>query len=181
MKIKPSIPCNLLLLALALAALQVQAADKKVVPTISVAKTEATGIASWQPAMGAGLAQMLITELSGLPNFKVLESVALDDLRAERQLGESGEVSQAESVKKGQWKGADYTFKSTVTRFGNKENTYGGGGYGPRLPFVPGGGFSVTKTENEVQIDWRIVDNASREIVSGASGRAVGVEKGTGF
>src|SRR5207302_9117061 len=155
-----------------------QAADKAV-PTISVAKTEARSVAYWQPAMGDGLAQMLITELTGLHNFKVLESVALDDLRAERQLGESGEVSQAESVKKGQWKGADYTFKSTVTRFGNKENTYGGGGYGPRLPFVPGGGFSVTKTENEVQIDWRIIDNASREIV--VSGRADGIEKGSGF
>src|SRR5438876_4054118 len=107
-------------------------------PTISVAKTEATtGVAGWQPAMGQGLAEMIITELSRLTNFKVLESVALDDLRAERALGESGEVSQAESVKKGQWKGADYTFKSTVTRFGSKENTYGGGA-GPRLPF---GGF----------------------------------------
>src|SRR5207245_4908621 len=103
--------------------------------------------------------------------FKVLESVALDDLRAERALGDSGEVSQSESVKKGQWKGADYTFKSTVTRFGNKENNFGGGGFLPRLPFGVGG-FSVRKSENEVQIDWRIVDNASREVVQGAIGRA---------
>src|SRR5438105_5939187 len=88
-------------------------------PSISVAKTESTGVAYWQPAMGEGLAQMLITELSSLSNFKVLESVALNDLRAERALGASGEVSQAESVKKGEWKGADYTFKSTVTRFGS--------------------------------------------------------------
>jgi len=169
-----------LALSLALAALQSHASDAKVAPTISVAKTEATGVAYWQPAMGEGLAQMMITELGNLPNFKVLESVALDDLRAERALGDSGEVSQAESVKKGQWKGADYTFKSTVTRFGSKENNYGGGGFAPRLPFGVGG-FSVRKSENEVQIDWRIIDNASREIVSGATGRAVGVESGTGF
>jgi len=150
-------------------------------PTISVAKTEATtGVAGWQPAMGQGLAEMIITELSRLTNFKVLESVALDDLRAERALGESGEVSQAESVKKGQWKGADYTFKSTVTRFGSKENTYGGGA-GPRLPFGGFGGFAVRKSENEVQIDWRVIDNASREIVQGATGRAVGIETGSGF
>jgi curli biogenesis system outer membrane secretion channel CsgG len=161
-------------------ALQIQAAETKAAPTISVAKTESTGVAYWQPAMGSGLAQMLITELSQLPNFKVLESVALDDLRAERALGDSGEVAAAESVKKGQWKGADYTFKSTVTRFGSKENNFGGGGYAPKLPFGVGG-FSVKKSENEVQIDWRIIDNASREIVSGATGRAVGVETGTGF
>jgi curli biogenesis system outer membrane secretion channel CsgG len=171
---------SLLLASVTFSALQAQASDPKVVPTISVAKTEAKGVAYWQPAMGEGLAQMMITELGNLPNFKVLESVALDDLRAERALGESGEVSQAESVKKGQWKGADYTFKSTVTRFGSKENNYGGGGYVPKLPFGVGG-FSVKKSENEVQIDWRIIDNASREIVSGATGRAVGVESGTGF
>src|SRR6266700_2235291 len=170
-----------LLLSLTLAASLAHASDPKVAPTISVAKTEATGVAYWQPAMGEGLAQMMITELGNLPNFKVLESVALDDLRAERALGDSGEVSQAESVKKGQWKGADYTFKSTVTRFGSKENNYGGRGFGPPIPFVGGGGFAIRTSENEVQIDWRIIDNASREIVKGAAGRSVGVEKGTGF
>jgi curli biogenesis system outer membrane secretion channel CsgG len=170
-----------LLLALALAPFQGQAADNKV-PTISVAKTEASGVASWQPAMGEGLAQMIITEMANLSNFKVLESVALEDLRAERALGENGEVSQAESVKKGQWKGADYTFKSTVTRFGSKEQNFGGGGIPVPTPFGIGGGhFGVRKSENEVQIDWRIIDNATRELVQGATGRAVGVEKGSGF
>src|SRR5262252_5699980 len=119
--------CFVVLPALIFLASQSAAADKTP-PTISVAKTESTGVAYWQPAMGDGLAQMLITELSSLPNFKVLESVALNDLRAERALGESGEVGESEAVKKGQWKGADYTFKSTVTRFGSKENNYGGGG-----------------------------------------------------
>jgi len=169
-----------LALSLTFAALTVRAADQKMIPTISVAKTEASGVGYWQPAMGEGLAHMMITEFGNLPNFKVLESVALDDLRAERALGDSGEVSEAEAVKKGQWKGADYTFKSTVTRFGSKENNYGGGGFAPRLPFGVGG-FAVRKSENEVQIDWRIIDNASREIVSGAAGRAVGIETGTGF
>jgi curli biogenesis system outer membrane secretion channel CsgG len=181
MKHTVSVTYSYLLFVLAFAPAQSQGADSKV-PTISVAKTEASSVAGWQPAMGEGLAQMIITEMANLPNFKVLESVALDDLRAERALGESGEVAQSESVKKGQWKGADYTFKSTVTRFGSKDNTYGGGGIPVPTPFGIGGGhFSVKKTENEVQIDWRIIDNATREIVSGASGRAVGVEKGSGF
>lgn len=172
--------CAQLLLAAALVSWQAQAADKKP-PTIGVAKTEASGVASWQPAMGEGLAQMFITEFSSLPNFKVLETVALDDLRAERALGDNGEVAASESVKKGQWKGADYTFKSTVTRFGSKSQSYGGAGPVPTPFGIGGGGFGVKKTENEVQIDWRIIDNASREVVSGAAGRAVGVEKGSSF
>src|SRR5207253_1338383 len=59
-------------------------AKSGVMPTLSVAITEAVGVAGWQPAMGEGMAQMLITQLSSLPNFKVLESIALGDLRAER-------------------------------------------------------------------------------------------------
>ena len=181
MKIAVSLGCIPVLLAIALGSVQSQGADTRV-PTISVAKTEASSVAGWQPAMGEGLAQMIITEMANLPNFKVLESVALEDLRAERALGESGEVAQSESVKKGQWKGADYTFKSTVTRFGSKDSSFGGGGIPVPTPFGIGGGhFAVKKSENEVQIDWRIIDNTSREIVSGATGRAVGVEKGTGF
>jgi curli biogenesis system outer membrane secretion channel CsgG len=178
MKIKMFGAFSLFLLATTFTVLPVKAQSTSV-PTIVVAKTESTGVASWQPAMGDGLAQMLITELSRLPNFKVLESVALDDLRSERALGENGEVSASESVKKGQWKGADYTFKSTITRFGSKKESFGGGGWLP--PGVPGGfgAFSVSKSENEVQIDWRIIDNATREIV--AQDRADGIEKGTGF
>src|SRR4051812_43720329 len=83
-------------------ALNAVAADKKI-PTISVAPTKAQDVAYWQPTMGDGLAQMLVTEFNNLPNFKVLESLALDDLRAERELGEKGEVAADESVKKGQW------------------------------------------------------------------------------
>ena len=174
-----------MLLALALNVTSANAAEKKV-PTIVVAKTQGDRISYWQPAMGDGLAQMIITELNKLDNVKVLESVALEDLREERRLGENGEVAVGEAVKKGQWKGADYMFKSVVTRFGAKESNYGGSGGGIPIPgarrILPGfGGFSVNKSEHEVQIDWRIVDNASREVLKGASGSAVGVEKGGGF
>jgi curli biogenesis system outer membrane secretion channel CsgG len=170
---------------LPLATVPAASGAEKTVPTIVVAKTEPKGIGHWQPAMGEGLAQMLITELSKLENMKVLESVALEDLREERRLGENGEVSGAEAVKKGAWKGADYTFKSVVTEFGSKEANYGGGGRVP-VPgiggarFIPGG-FSVRKSENRVRIDWRIIDNTTREIVKGATGSAEGIESGTGF
>src|ERR1041385_3933181 len=157
---------------------QISAADKAV-PTVSVAPTKPKGIAYWQPAMGEGLGQMMLTKLSALSNIKVLESLALEDLRSERRLGESGEVSEAESVKKGAWKGADYTFVTEVTRFGSKENTYGGGGWVPGIPVV--GHVAIKKSQNEVQLVWRIVDNTTREIIPGASGEALGVDTGTGF
>lgn len=146
-------------------------------PTVSVARTESGGVAAWQPAMGDGLAQMMITELSKLPNMKVLESVALEDLREERRLGESGEVSEKESVKKGAWLGADYTLVTKVTRFGAKESKFGGGGIG--IPIPGGGRFKVGSSEHEVQIDWRLSDNTTRAIVK--ADRSVGLESGKSF
>lgn len=147
-------------------------------PTMSVARSESQ-LPEWQPAIGKGLADMMITELTKLPNIQVLESVALDDLREERALGEKGEVSEAESVKKGAWKGADYTFKTTITRFGAKESSFGGGGVRLPIPGIGGGGFKVNNRESEVQIDWRIIDNTTRVVIK--SDRAVGLEKGGGF
>src|ERR1051326_1510205 len=160
MKLEQVIPFSTIAMVLTLImpkpALDAAEANK---PTISVAATEAQ-VPSWQPAMGEGLAQMMITELSRLPNVQVLESVALDDLREERSLGESGEVERRERIKRGSWKGAEYTFKTTITRFGAKESNFGGGGL-IRLGGFPGG-FNVHKSENDVQIDWRVIDNTTR-------------------
>jgi curli biogenesis system outer membrane secretion channel CsgG len=175
MKTRNSFSYILSAVAVAGFALSVAAADKTI-PTISVAPSKGQDVAYWQPTMGEGLAQMLVTEFNNLPNFKVLESLALDDLRSERELGEKGEVSEAESVKKGQWKGADYTFKTVVTRFGAKDKSYGGGSWLPGVPHV-----NIRTSESEVQIDWRIIDNATREVVPGGTGRSSGIEKGTSY
>ena len=175
---KTTLSCSVAVATVILIASSAFATDK-VAPTVSVAPTKPKGVAYWQPAMGEGLAQLMVTKLSALSNMRVLESLALEDLRNERRLGESGEVSEGESVKKGGWKGADYTFLTEVTRFGSKENTYGGGGFVPGIPII--GRVAIKKSQNEVQLVWRIIDNATREIIPGASGEAVGVETGTGF
>lgn len=51
----------------------------------------------------------------------------------------------------------------------------------PGLAGLPGGSVRINKSEHEVQIDWRFIDNATRAIVKGASGRGIGMEKGSGF
>jgi len=147
-------------------------------PSIIVAPIDngmSQALSIWQPAIGEGLAEMLITELTKLHKFKVLESTALDDLRAEMKLGDEGWVKLDEKVNKGEWAGADYMFRGKVTRFG--ENTESFGGSRSFLP-IPGG-FGVNKKKSEVQIDWRIVDVARREVV--ASGRASGKHAGTSW
>lgn len=134
----------------------------------------------WQPAVGDGLAEMLITELHKLGKFRVLESTTTEEIKGEIKMGDDGWIAPDEKVEKGHWKGADYMLVGKITRFGEKDTSYGGGsGWMPiRLP-GPFEHFQVTKTEAEVAIDWRIVDTASREVIE--SGRGNGMEKGTSW
>jgi len=136
---------------------------------------DTTAISYWQPAMGAGLSEMMITELGKLNKFQVLETTQLDALKDEIKMGDDGWVEQSEKVEKGGFAGADFMFTAKVTRFGNKETNVGLGG------FVPGalGGLGVRQTTADVRIDWRLVDASNRKIIKTGSG--LGSQKGGGF
>ncbi len=153
-----------------------QAADANL-PTLFVAPLDGdtSQIMGWQPALGEGLAEMLITEVTKLNKFQVLESTALENLKDEIRLGDEGFVAKDEKVEKGGWAGADFMFRGKVTRFGAKSTGVGLGG------FAPGGlgNLGVKQNKADVRIDWRIVDVANRKVV--CTGQAVGTETGTGF
>lgn len=120
-------------------------------PTIVVARTEASQISGWQPALGEGLAQMIVTELHKTGKFDVLESLALPDMREEQNLSANGEVAASEATQKGGWEGADYIFITKVTAFGSEQTGFGvdtslpmgpdpwAARLGPRGPGGPGG------------------------------------------
>jgi curli biogenesis system outer membrane secretion channel CsgG len=146
-------------------------------PTIFVAPFDGdtTRIEYWQPALGQGLAEMLITELGKINKFQVLESTALEHLKDEIRLGDDGWVAKDEKVEKGGFAGADFMFRAKVTRFGAKSQGVDLGG------IVPGslGKLGVKKNTSDVRIDWRIVDVANRKIVK--TGEATAAETGLGF
>jgi curli biogenesis system outer membrane secretion channel CsgG len=132
-------------------------------------------IQGWQPALGEGLAEMIITELTKLNKFQVIESTALEHLKDEIKLGEEGYVGQDEKVEKGGFVGADFMFRGKVTRFGAKQQGLNLKG------FVPGslGGTQLSRSKSDVRIDWRITDAFNRKVI--VSGQAVGEEVGLGF
>src|SRR5439155_10319418 len=102
-------------------------------PTLFVATLEGdmSQIQGWQPALGEGLAEMLITELGKINKFEVLESTALEHLKDEIKLGQDGFVGQDERVEKGGFAGADFMFRGKVTRFGAKSQGVNLGGFVP--------------------------------------------------
>jgi curli biogenesis system outer membrane secretion channel CsgG len=134
-----------------------------------------TTIQYWQPALGEGLSEMLITELAKINKFQVLETTQLEVLKDEIKLGQDGWVEPSEKVEKGGFAGADFMFTAKVTQFGHKESKIGLGG------FVPGnlGNLGLKQTVSNVRIDWRLVDATNRKIIK--AGSAAGEKKGTGF
>ena len=152
-------------------------AEDSGLPALIVAPFQGTttAIAYWQPALGEGLAEMLVTELAKINKFQVLENSQLGVLKDEMKAGEDGFVAPDEKVEKGGWAGADFMFTAKVTQFGNKESKVNLGG------FVPGnlGNLGVKQTLANVRIDWRLVDAANRKVIK--AGSAVGEQKGGGF
>ena len=146
-------------------------------PTLFVAPLDGdmSQIQGWQPALGEGLAEMLITELGKINKFQVLESTALEHLKGEIRLGEDGFVGKDEKVEKGGFAGADFMFRGKMTRFGAKSQGVNLGG------FVPGniGNLGLKQSKSDVRIDWRLVDAATRKVIR--TGQAVAEEKGVGF
>lgn len=174
--IKLSMKSTLALL-LALSLTTIAQAEEASKPSVFVAPLDGdtSQILGWQPALGEGLAEMLITELTRLNKFEVLESTALKELVDEIRLGEAGYVNEKEKVDKGGFAGADFMLRGKVTRFGSKSERIGLGG------FVPGsvGNLGIKMNNSDVRIDWRLVDTYTRKIVK--SGSVTAAEKGGGF
>ena len=152
-------------------------ADDDGLPTLIVPPFtgDSAAISYWQPAMGAGLSEMLITEMGKLNKFQVLETTQLDALKDEIKMGDDGWVEPSEKVDKGGFAGADFMFNAKVTRFGNKDTQVGLGG------FTSGalGGLGVHQTTADIRLDWRLVDVATRKIIK--TGSATASQKGGGF
>jgi len=153
-------------------------AQESSLPTLIVAPFtgDRTHIQYWQPALGSGLAEMLITEIGKLNKFTVLETTQLETLKDEIGLGEDGWVEAAEKVEKGGFAAADFMFTAKVTQFGANEKNLNLGGVTRRLGF---GNLGVRQSTHSVRIDWRLVDASSRKIIK--TGAAAEEQKGMGF
>lgn len=161
-----------------LAVSRMTSAQDSELPTVFVApfNGDRTVIEYWQPAVGEGLAEMLVTEIAKLNKYSVLENTQLEALKDEIKMGEDGWVEQSEKVDKGGFAAADFMFTAKVTRFGAKSTGVGLGGVGRGLGL---GNLGVKQTSADVRIDWRLVDANNRKILK--TGSAVGEQKGTSF
>ncbi|MFN3599235.1 MAG: CsgG/HfaB family protein [Aquificaceae bacterium] len=109
-------------------------------------------------ALGDGLADMLMTALSQTRCFKVVERIALEEIKEELELmGTSPKQTL---------KAADFIITGAVTALELKASGIGGGGVVVPLPWIGGVGLKVGKDKAYIGLDMRIVRVKDAEILS---------------
>ncbi|MFN3870394.1 MAG: CsgG/HfaB family protein [Aquificaceae bacterium] len=116
------------------------------------------GIEVSPKGLGDGLADMLLTALSQTGCFKVVERMAIEEVKEELEL-------MGASPKR-TLKAADFIITGAVTALELKASGLGGGGIVIPLPWIGGVGIKAGKGTAHIGLDMRIVRVRDAEIIS---------------
>lgn len=131
--------------------------------------------------VGKGITDLLVKYLVQDGTYSVIERQALDKILAEQNFSNSDRANPTSAAKLGKLLGVDAIIVGAVTQFGNdtKNQNIGGGGGG--FGGFGVGGFSHKKTKAIVNIDARIVDIDTAEILGVAEGHGESSRSSTGL
>ncbi len=125
----------------------------------------------WNPQIGSGMADQLVTALFNSNRFIVLERQTLGDVLAEQDLGAAGRIKKGTEAAIGEIEGAELLVVAAVTEFdGAASGTQGGigggafGGAGAIIGAVTGG-----FRKAHMAIDLRIIDARTSRILAATS------------
>jgi curli biogenesis system outer membrane secretion channel CsgG len=131
--------------------------------------------------IGKGISDLLVKYLVQDGTYSVIERKALDKILTEQNFSNSDRANPNSAAKIGKLLGVDAIIVGSITQFGNetKNTNVGGGGNG--LGRFGVGGFSQKKSKAIVNIDARIVDIDTAEILGVASGHGESKRESTGL
>jgi curli biogenesis system outer membrane secretion channel CsgG len=131
--------------------------------------------------VGKGITDLLVKYLVQDGTYSVIERQVLDKIMAEQNFSNSDRANPNSAAKLGKLLGVDAIIVGAVTQFGNDtKNTNVGGGGGGFGGFGVGG-FSHKNTKAIVNIDARIVDIDTAEILGVAEGHGESSRSSTGL
>ena len=131
--------------------------------------------------VGKGITDLLVKYLVQDGTYSVIERQVLDKIMAEQNFSNSDRANPNSAAKIGQLLGVDAIIVGTVTQFGNDtKNTNVGGGGGGFGSFGIGG-FHHSNTKAIVNIDARIVNIDTAEILGVAEGHGESSRSSTGL
>jgi len=131
--------------------------------------------------VGKGITDLLVKYLVQDGTYSVIERQVLDKILAEQNFSNSDRANPTSAAKLGKLLGVDAIIVGAVTQFGNDtKNTNVGGGGGGFGGFGVGG-FHHSNTKAIVNIDARIVDIDTAEILGVAEGHGESSRSSTGL
>ena len=160
------------LIAVSIAATLHAAPQKK---RIAILNFDFSGIQHWWGGynwdIGAGIADVLVTELVQDGSYSVIERKALDSVLAEQNFSNSNRADSSTAAQIGKVLGVDAIVVGSITQFGTEEKKKSFGGLGGSWGGF--GGAKVGKQEGKanVVINARMVDVNTGEILAVAEGK----------
>lgn len=123
--------------------------------------------------VGDGISDMLVTSLVKMGRFSVIERQQLEKVMKEQSLGLSGMIDASQAKEVGKLAAVDYIITGKVTLFEVKKEEMKAG------KFL--GGASVETTKGLCQVDVRIVDVQTGEIIVAEQGKGESSKSGISF
>jgi len=120
--------------------------------------------------VGKGITDLLVKYLVQDGTYSVIERQVLDKILAEQNFSNSDRANPTSAAKLGKLLGVDAIIVGAVTQFGNDTKTTGVGGGGGGIGGFGLGGFHHSNSKAIVNIDARIVDIDTAEILGVAEG-----------
>src|ERR1700686_844574 len=120
--------------------------------------------------VGKGIADLLVKNLVTDGTYSVLERKALDKILAEQNFSNSDRANPASAAKIGKILGLDAIIVGSITQFGNETKNTKVGGAGGGFGGFGIGGIGKKDSKANVQLDARLVDIDTAEILGVAEG-----------
>jgi curli biogenesis system outer membrane secretion channel CsgG len=134
-------------------------------------KTSTSALFGTDIDVGKGIADLLVKNLVTDGTYSVIERKQLDKILAEQNFSTSDRADPASAARIGKILGLDAIIVGSITQFGNEtKNTKLGGGGGGFGGFGVGG-FGHKDSKANVQVDARLVDIDTAEILGVAEGK----------
>jgi len=121
--------------------------------------------------IGKGITDLLVTRLVKDGTYSVIERKAMDKILAEQNFSNSDRANPVSAAKLGKLLGVDAIIVGSITQFGNDTKNTKVGGAGGGLGGFGLGGFSHKKSKAIVQIDARVVNIDTGEILVASEGK----------
>jgi curli biogenesis system outer membrane secretion channel CsgG len=121
--------------------------------------------------IGKGIADLLVKNLVQDGTYSVIERKALDKILAEQNFSNSDRANPTSAAQIGKLLGVDAIIVGSITQFGNETKNTKIGGAGGGFGGFGLGGFGHKDSKANVQIDARLVDVDTAEILGVAEGK----------